>query len=90
MSVLNDSRSELCLSGMSELSRITFNPNVMGGKACIRGMRVTAGMILGMLAAGHSRQKILDLYPYLEDEDITASLEYATMRAQEMELPIYA
>ncbi|HZK77005.1 MAG TPA: DUF433 domain-containing protein [Candidatus Kapabacteria bacterium] len=75
---------------MSELSRITFNPGVMGGKACIRGMRVTAGMVLGMLAAGHSREEILKLYPYLEDEDITASLEYATLRAQEMELPLHA
>jgi uncharacterized protein (DUF433 family) len=62
----------------------------MGGKACIRGMRVTAGMVLGMLAAGHSREEILKLYPYLEDEDITASLEYATLRAQEMELPLHA
>ena len=85
---LNDSRFIPCLSDMSELSRITFNPAVMGGKPCIRGMRVTAGMILGMLAAGHSRQKILELYPYLEDEYITASLEYATYRAQERELPI--
>ncbi|MDP4236207.1 MAG: DUF433 domain-containing protein [Bacteroidota bacterium] len=72
----------------SEISRITFDPNVMGGKPCIRGMRVTAGMVLGMLASGHSRQQILELYPYLEDQDITAVLEYAAFRAQEMELPL--
>lgn len=90
MGALNDSRHSQCLKNMSELSRITFDPNVMGGKPCIRGMRVTAGMILGMLASGHSREKILELYPYLEDEDITASLEYATYRAQERELPLYA
>ena len=75
---------------MSEITRITFDPNVMGGKPCIRGMRVTAGMVLGMLASGHSRMRILELYPYLEDEDITAALEYATLRAQEMELPLHA
>ena len=75
---------------MSEIGRITFDPNVMGGKPCIRGMRVTAGMVLGMLASGHSRNRILELYPYLEDEDITAALEYATLRAQEMELPLHA
>ena len=73
---------------ISEITRITFDPNVMGGKPCIRGMRVTAGMVLGMLASGHSRQRILELYPYLEDEDITAVLEYATLRAQEIELPL--
>jgi len=65
----------------SEITRITFDPNVMGGKPCIRGMRVTAGMVLGMLASGNSHQRILELYPYLEDEDITAVLEYAVLRA---------
>ena len=54
------------------------------------GMRVTAGTVLGMLAAGHSREELLELYPYIEDADITACLEYATYRAQERELPIYA
>jgi len=73
---------------ISEITRITFDPNVMGGKPCIRGMRVTAGMVLGMLASGNSRQRILELYPYLEDEDITAVLEYAAFRAQEIELPL--
>ena len=62
--------------------RITTNPLVMGGKPCIRGMRVTAGMILGMLAAGHSQQDILRLYPYLEQEDIRAALAFAAWRAR--------
>ncbi len=75
---------------MDNLTRITFDPNVMGGKPCIRGMRVTAGMVLGMLASGHDRAGILKLYPYLEAEDITAVLEYAALRAQEMELPLYS
>jgi uncharacterized protein (DUF433 family) len=68
---------------MNGLDRITHDPQVMGGKPCIRGMRVTAGMVLGMLAAGHSREEILDLYPYLEAEDIRAVLEYAAFQAQE-------
>ena len=51
---------------MKSLDRITFDPAVMGGKACVRGMRVTAGMVVGLLAAGRSRAEILDAYPYLE------------------------
>ena len=73
---------------MSELSRITFDSQIMGGKPCIRGMRVTAGMVLGLLASGHTRAKILELYPYLEDADITACLEYAALRTQEQEVPL--
>jgi uncharacterized protein (DUF433 family) len=59
---------------MVELDRITFDPAVMGGRACIRGMRVTAGMIVGLVASGHSREEILEAYPYLEDEDIRQAL----------------
>lgn len=57
--------------------RITFDPLVMGGKPCIRGMRVTAGMIVGSFAAGVPRERLLEAYPYLEDEDITQALGYA-------------
>ena len=57
--------------------RITFNPNIMGGKPCIRGMQVTVGTILGLLAANRTREEILKAYPYLEDADITAALEFA-------------
>ncbi len=60
-----------------QISRITLNPAVMGGKPCIRGLRVTVGTILGLLASGHSRERILQAYPYLEPEDIDASLAYA-------------
>lgn len=70
--------------------RITFNPAVMGGKPCIRGMRVTVGTIVGLLAAGHSREEVLRAYPYLEPEDLTAALSYAAWRAEERELPIAA
>ena len=73
---------------MATLQRITLNPNVMGGKPCIRGMRVTVGTIVGLLAAGRSRQEILDAYPYLEDEDISEALSYAAWRAEEQEVTI--
>lgn len=56
------------------IDRITVDPQIMGGKPCIRGMRVTVGMIVGMLAEGHSSAEILKLYPYLEPEDIAQAL----------------
>lgn len=71
-----------------ELERITFESSVMGGKPCIRGMRVTVGMIVGLIASGADREEILGLYPYLEGEDITAALAYASWRAEERELPL--
>ena len=70
------------------LDRITFNQEIMGGKPCIRGMRVTVGMIVGMIAAGHSKSEILSLYPYLETEDIDQALAYAAWRVEEIEVPI--
>ncbi len=73
---------------MKKLTRITFDPNVMGGKPCIRGMRVTVGMIVGMLASGHSRERILEMYPYLEPQDIDESLAYAAWRVEEVDLPL--
>lgn len=65
---------------MKEFARITFDPAVMGGKACIRGMRVTAATILGLLADGTTREEILGAYPYLEAEDIEECLDYAAWR----------
>jgi uncharacterized protein (DUF433 family) len=73
---------------MKMLDRITFNPNVMGGRPCIRGLRVTAGMIAGLVATGHKQEEILKLYPYLEAEDIVQALKYAAWRAEEVELPL--
>lgn len=76
---------------MKSPSRITFDHNVMGGKACIRGMRVTAGNLVGLVASGHSFEEILEAYPYLELEDIQAALEYAAWRLQEEdEVPLKA
>jgi len=71
---------------MEQLDRITLNPGVMGGKPCIRGMRVTVGTVVGLIAAGYSIQKILDSYPYLEPEDITQALRYAAWRSEEREV----
>ena len=65
---------------MKSFDRITFDPAVMGGKACIRGMRVTVGTVVGLLAAGHSPTEILSAYPYLEPADIDQSLGYAAAR----------
>jgi uncharacterized protein (DUF433 family) len=72
---------------MVELDRITFDPAVMGGRACIRGMRMTVGTIVGMVASGHTDAEILEAYPYLEEEDIRQALTYSAWRASEMELP---
>lgn len=60
----------------------------MGGKPCIRGMRVTVGMIVGMVASGYSHEQILDMYPYLEREDIAEALHYAAWRVEEIDVPI--
>jgi uncharacterized protein (DUF433 family) len=70
------------------IDRITIDPAVMGGKHCIRGMRVTVGTIVGMLAEGHSAEEILKLYPYLEAEDIAPGLSYAALRAEEREIEL--
>lgn len=73
---------------MKELTRITADPLQMGGRPCIRGLRVTVGMVVGLVAAGHPREEILRLYPYLEDEDISEALAYAARRADEFEVPL--
>jgi uncharacterized protein (DUF433 family)/predicted nuclease of predicted toxin-antitoxin system len=73
---------------MATLDRITRNPAVMGGKPCIRGMRVTAGMVVGLVASGHSWDEILNAYPYLEREDIRQALAYAAWRVEEVEIPL--
>ncbi|MBI2812757.1 MAG: DUF433 domain-containing protein [Opitutae bacterium] len=73
-----------------ELDRITIDPTVMGGKPCVRGMRVTVGMITGLVASGTPFAEILRLYPYLEEADIRAALAYATWRAEERDVPVTA
>ncbi len=62
---------------MKQLTRITLNPEVMGGKPCIRGWRVTVGTVIGLMASGYSIDDILKAYPYLEAEDLGEALAYA-------------
>ena len=73
---------------MHELTRITFQPEVMGGKPCIRGMRVTVGTIVGLVASGRGHAEILAAYPYLEEDDIHEALAYAAWRVEEVEVPL--
>jgi uncharacterized protein (DUF433 family) len=73
---------------MNQLKRITFDPAVMGGKACIRGMRVTVGTIVGLFAAGHTQDEILKAYPYLEADDLREALAYAAWRVEEVDVPL--
>lgn len=73
---------------MQKLDRITFDPQVMGGKPCIRGMRVTVGTLVGLVASGNSVEDILKAYPYVEEEDIRQALTYAAWRVEEIELPL--
>jgi len=73
---------------MKELTRITIDPDVMGGKPCIRGMRVTVGAIVGRFAAGHLKEDILASYPYLEEEDLLEALAYAAWRSEEAEVKL--
>ena len=70
------------------LDRITVDPNRMGGVPCIRDLRVTVSMVLGQLAAGRTRDELLEDYPYLEAEDVTAALEYGAARVNEREVPV--
>ena len=73
-----------------EFPRITHDPAIMGGKPCIRGLRVTVGTLLGLLAAGQTRPRILEAYPYLEPEDLDAALAYAAWRLEQREEPLVA
>ena len=73
---------------MPALTRITHDPNIMGGKPCIRGLRVTVGAIVGLVAAGHPDDEILRLYPYLAADDIRQALSYAAWRVEELEVPL--
>ena len=73
--------------GMS-FERVTVDPGQMGGVPCIRGLRVTVSMVLGQLAAGRSTEQLLEDYPYLERDDVTAALEYAAAIVNEREVPI--
>ena len=68
---------------MDKFDRITFDPNIMGGRACIRGMRITVALLLNLLSNGMTTADIITEYPYLEEEDIRQSLKYAAWLADE-------
>lgn len=78
------------MTTLESLNRITVDPGVMSGHPCIRGMRVTVSNVLRLLAAHHDRKRILDAYPYLEEADIDACLEYAALLANECEIAAIA
>lgn len=73
---------------MNSFTRITQDSAVMGGKPCIRGMRVTVGMIVGQIGAGRTIDELLADYPYLERDDVLEALRYAAWRAQEREIDL--
>jgi uncharacterized protein (DUF433 family) len=73
---------------MAHLDRITHQPEVMGGKACIRGLRVTVSMVVGQIGAGHSVEEVLADYPYLEREDVMQALRYAAWLAEAREVTL--
>ena len=73
---------------MSQLHRVTIDPEVCGGRPCLRGLRVRVTDVLDLLAAGAGREEILHDYPYLEEEDITAALEYAARQMDHVVLQV--
>jgi uncharacterized protein (DUF433 family) len=75
---------------MNELNRITFDPQIMGGRACIRGMRITVSLILNLVANGMSNDEIIAAYPYLEKEDIEQAIRYGAWLAEESVYPMEA
>ncbi|MBI5441651.1 MAG: DUF433 domain-containing protein [Deltaproteobacteria bacterium] len=74
---------------MVGFNRITFDPAVMGGRACIRGMRLTVSLILNLVANGMSVEEILQAYPYLEPEDVREALQYGAWLAEEQVYPLH-
>ena len=73
---------------MADLDRITLDPAVMGGKPCIRGLRVTVGTVTGLLAAGKTKEEILVLYPCLDGKDFAQVIAYAAWRGAEREVSL--
>ncbi len=73
---------------MLEFDRITFDPNVMGGRACIRGMRITVSLIVNLVANGMTVEEVIEAYPYLEPEDIRQALRYAAWLTEETVHPL--
>jgi uncharacterized protein (DUF433 family) len=75
-------------ASMREFDRITFDQNIMGGKACIRGMRVTVSLIVNLVADGMAIEEIIEAYPYLELDDIRQALRFAAWLTEETVHPV--
>ena len=75
---------------MDEFDRITQTPGIMGGKACIRGTRVTVGMLVGQIGAGRTIEEIVEEYPYIDREEVLQALRYAAWLAEEREIDLAA
>ena len=73
---------------MTGFDRITFDPNVMGGRACIRGMRITVSLVVNLVANGMSIDEIVEAYPYLEPDDVKQALQYVSWLAEEAIYPL--
>jgi uncharacterized protein (DUF433 family) len=86
--VLEFRQQQLQNGAAMKLDRITHRPDVMGGKACIRGMRVTVGMVVGQIGAGRSIEQVLADFPYLEREDVLQAIRYAARLAEAREITI--
>ncbi len=75
---------------MLGFERITFNPNVMGGRACIRNMRVTVSLVVNLIAGGMNFSQVLEAYPYLQEEDLHLALRYVAWLAEDSVYPVEA
>ncbi len=73
---------------MKGFERIQYDSKIMGGKPTIRGMRITVGLVVGLVASGYSNSEIIRMYPYLQEEDISQALKYAAWRVEEHEEPL--
>jgi uncharacterized protein (DUF433 family) len=73
---------------MQDLDRITFDPRIMGGRACIRGMRITVSLVINLVAGGMTNYEIMEEYPVLEAEDIRQAFVYASLLTREIKLPV--
>ena len=77
-------------SSMLAFERITYDPQVMGGRACIRGMRITVALLVNLVANGMTTTEIIEAYPYLESEDVRQALQYVAWLAEETVHPLEA
>jgi uncharacterized protein (DUF433 family) len=85
-----NARAVILIAMGPDLDRIGIDPTIMGGRPCVKGTRVTVGVVVGLLAEGHSKERVLELYPYLSAADLYQCLSYAAWRSEEQELSLIA